>query len=59
MVRLPNGITELLPLLSDILVFAEWLVCYPGLITGNDVEVSRSLTEKAISHWEGSAWDEF
>ena len=51
MVRLPNGIIELLPFLSDIFVFTGWLACYPDLIISNDVEVFGSLIEKEISHW--------
>ena len=50
MVRLPNGIIELLPFLSDIFVFTGWLACYPDLIISNDVEVFGSLIEKEISH---------
>ena len=40
--HLPEGITELLPLLSDFLLFVEWLACHPDLITGNDVEGNQT-----------------
>ena len=62
--HLPEGITKLLPLLLDFLLFAEWLACYPYLITGNDVEENHTtLRSKFWNYLDGvrmkKNWDSY